>query len=243
MSIIIPCLNQKDLLDDCLKSISRQSFNSYEIIVIDGDSTDGTVVFLNTIPDIIKVLSQPDKGIYDAMNKGIMLAEGDWIYFMGVDDRFYNDDVLASFYSSITNKNAKIVVGQIIHKFSKKDSIFIKRNKGVVKPTWSRKIWLKNTLHHQGMFYNKSIFTDQVFNKKYKILADYALNLKLWNLNTPVLIIDKIIAKCGTDGLSKQYNWALYKEEINLKTDASSIVFMPLYAILVFFKYCLKQRF
>jgi len=243
LSIIIPCLNQIDLLKDCLKSISRQSFKSYEIIVVDGASKDGTNEFLNTISSTIKFISEPDSGIYDAMNKGIKMARGEWLYFMGVDDRFYNDDVLAYIDSLLPHNNIKIVACQIIYQFKDHDSLFVKRRKGIVKPSWSKKIWLKNTLHHQGIFYNKSILKDQVFNIKYKILADYALNLKLWKLNTPVLIIDKIIAKCGTEGLSKKYNWTLYKEEVNIKTDATSLAFYPFFVFLAVIKYCLKHIF
>ncbi len=104
LSIIIPCLNQIELLKDCLKSISEQSFDSYEIIVIDGNSSDGTKMFLKVVSDSIRALSEPDKGIYDAMNKGIKLAHGQWLYFMGVDDRFYDNDVLKSFYSQLKIK-------------------------------------------------------------------------------------------------------------------------------------------
>ena len=79
----------------------------------------------------------------------------------------------------------------------------LKRRKGLVKSSWSQKIWIKNTLHHQGIFYNKSIFNKMSFNTDYKILADYDLNLKLWQQKRSILIIDKIIARCGTQGFVK----------------------------------------
>jgi len=243
LSIIIPCLNQIELLKDCLKSISQQSFDFYEIIVIDGNSTDGTKAFLKKVSDSIKSVSEPDNGVYDAMNKGISLSNGEWLYFMGVDDRFYDSELLASFWELITNKNEKIIAGKILYEFKEQDSFFIKRRKGLIKPSWSQKIWIKNTLHHQGTFYKKSIFNEMSFNTNYKILADYDLNLKLWKKKIPILILDKIIARCGTEGLSKQYNWALYKEEIELKTKASSVLYMPFFTILAYTKYCLKKMF
>ncbi len=243
LSIIIPCFNQVDLLKDCLSSISRQSFNSYEIIVIDGNSTDGTKAFLKKVSDSIKHVSEPDNGIYDAMNKGINMANGEWLYFMGVDDRFYDSELLDSFWVLITNKNVKIIAGKILYEFKEQDSFFIKRRKGLVKSSWSQKIWIKNTLHHQGTFYNKSIFNKMSFNTDYKILADYDLNLKLWQQKRSILIIDKIIARCGTQGLSKEYNWSLYEEEIKIKTKASSFIFLPFFTILAIVKYGLKQIF
>ncbi len=118
-----------------------------------------------------------------------------------------------------------------------------KRRKGIVKPSWSQKIWLKNTLHHQGVFYKRSIFKKLSFDTDYKILADYDLNLKLWQRKSPILLIDRIIARCGTQGLSKQYNWTLYKEEIKIKTNATSFFFRPFFVLLAIVKYCFKKVF
>ena len=241
-SIIIPCLNQIELLKDCLKSISEQSFDSYEVIVVDGDSTDGTREFLKSVQGLVKSISEKDKGVYHAMNKGIELAEGDWLYFMGVDDRFNDIDVLKNI-NIATTKNIKLIAGNVLYQFKRKDTFFVKRNKGLVKPEWNRKLWLRNTMHHQGLFYNRLIFNNELFNAKYKILGDYALNLKLWQQRVPILLTDEIIAKCGTQGLSKKYNWNLYREEINLKNEVSSIVFKPIFTVIALIKYSIKNLF
>lgn len=243
LSIIIPCFNQTKELCDCLESISKQTFKSYEIIVIDGGSEENLENILKSISVKIKFISEPDLGVYDAMNKGLSLANGDWLYFMGVDDAFYDDDVLKSLTPFFEKDGVELLIGSILYRFKKDDSIFVRKNKGLFKPLWSRLIWLKNTLPHQGIFYHKSLFEKKRYDTKYKVLGDYAFNLNLWKRNVSVLILDHIIASCGTQGLSKCYNWALYKEEIELKTEASFFIFRPLFLTMAIIKFVLKKLF
>ncbi|MDP5158703.1 MAG: glycosyltransferase [Flaviramulus sp.] len=241
LSIIIPCLNQTKELFDCLESISKQSFLDFEIIVLDG----GLGVNLNSISKSkslqIKLVSEKDLGVYDAMNKGIDIANGDWLYFMGVDDAFYDFEVLEYLSTSFEIKDVKLILGKIVYNYKKQDSIFLKRNEGLILPIWSKKIWIRNTIHHQGVFYHKSNFLKNKFDIRYKILSDYDFNLKLWKQQVPILILDRIIAKCGTGGLSKKYNLNLYKEEILLKTLSSSIIFTPIFICLTLIKYVFKK--
>jgi glycosyltransferase involved in cell wall biosynthesis len=243
LSIIIPCLNQTTNLIECLKSISNQTFNSYEIIVVDGASEDNVDFFLQPLPSNLKFVSEPDLGIFDAMNKGVSLAEGDWLYFMGVDDYFYDSDVLKSLIPLFDTKSIKLIIGQIVYRYSNEDSIFIKKNKGLIKPIWSKKIWIRNTLPHQGIFYHNSIFKEKCYDINYRVLGDYAFNLNLWKSQVPILISKNVIATCGTQGFSKKYNLALYKEEILLKTKASSFALMPVFTFLALAKFGLKKIF
>ncbi|MBD0830553.1 glycosyltransferase [Aestuariibaculum sediminum] len=241
ISIIIPCLNQIDKLVECLKLVSKQTFKSFEVIVVDGGSSNFNLKALTDKFTDIKFISEPDNGVYDAFNKGVSLAEGDWLYFMGVDDRFYNFNLLESIVPYLKENNKLLILGQIIYEFKKDDSFLIKRNKGLVKPDWSKKIWLRNTLPHQGIFYNKNVFKKEQFDTRYGVLADYAFNLNLWKKQVPVLKIDKVIAFCGTQGLSKNYNYRLYKEEACLKTRASSVLFMPIFIMISAIKFGLKN--
>ena len=89
-SIIIPSLNSKYFLNECLKSIIQQSYTNYEVIVIDGDSNDGTVEFLKTFGDKIKWISEKDNGQADAINKGIAMSSGNWITWQNCDDYYIN---------------------------------------------------------------------------------------------------------------------------------------------------------
>ncbi|SEQ83562.1 Glycosyltransferase involved in cell wall bisynthesis [Hyunsoonleella jejuensis] len=241
ISIIIPSFNQLQLLDECLSALSMQTFTSFEIIVVDGGSKNLDHFSLRQNFKTVKIISEPDKNVYDAMNKGIALSEGDWLYFMGVDDNFCDFNILKSVAPFLDEKKIKILSGQIVYKFNDEDSFLIRRDNGLVKPVWSSKIWFKNTLPHQGMFYHKTIFLKHRYDIKYDVLADYALNLKLWKSRTPILILDKKIAFCGTKGLSKNFNLKLYKEEIALKTEVTSMLLKPFFTILAMFKFCLKN--
>ena len=114
ISIIIVSLNTKAEFLKTLNSIKNQKFNNYEVIVIDGDSTDGTVKEIeNNKKFITKYIIGKDKGIYDAMNKGINLASGDWIMFLNSGDIFFNNFVLQKLnFNSLKNK--EVVFGDTV---------------------------------------------------------------------------------------------------------------------------------
>src|SRR4249920_3431468 len=94
-SIIIPTYNSESSLNKTLDSILSQTFTDFEIILTDGVSKDDTIAIAESYNDSrLKIHSEPDKGVYDAMNKGMSLATGKWLYFIGSDDYLYNDEVL-----------------------------------------------------------------------------------------------------------------------------------------------------
>ena len=118
-SIIIPSLNSKYFLNECLKSIIQQSYTNYEVIVIDGDSNDGTVEFLKTFGDKIKWISEKDNGQADAINKGIAMSSGNWITWQNCDDYYVNKDALSIFSKAIISspnllKFAERIEGDIL---------------------------------------------------------------------------------------------------------------------------------
>ena len=95
VSIITVCFNAKEMLITTLEDIRKQKYDNLEYIVVDGKSSDGTLDLLNNYQDIIsKIVSEPDKGIYDAMNKGINIATGEWVIFMNAGDTFANENIL-----------------------------------------------------------------------------------------------------------------------------------------------------
>lgn len=241
LSIIIPSFNSLNLLRECLDSIKEQSFKEYEVIIIDGQSTDGTIDFLKTLNTPYFWKSEPDNGIYDAMNKGIDVARGEWLYFLGCDDLLYDKNTLETVFHQKIDDHSSLLIGKVKYDFGPKDSLLIKKNKGTFQPSWSKKIWFKNTVHHQGVFYKRDLFRTQKYSLDYKILSDYDFNLKLFKRKINALIISQVIAISKTQGVSKNYNWKLYTEEINLKTKQSSIILKPLFYVLAVGKYILKK--
>lgn len=176
------------------------------------------------------------------MNKGILSASGKWLLFLGADDMLFKPTTLSSVFSDPISDQTKMIIGKIKYNCIKSDSVYIKKNDGLVSPSWSIKLWIKNSLQHQALFYCRDLFDNHKYSSKYKILSDYAFNLHLYNKRIPVKIINEIIAYCGSTGASKKYSWALYKEEIKLKIDRSSLLLKPLFFLIVLAKYLIKKN-
>jgi glycosyltransferase involved in cell wall biosynthesis len=194
-SIIIPTYNSASTLARCLDSIIAQNFNDFEILIMDGLSTDNTLKIAQKYHDPrIKIHSEKDKGIYDAMNKGILTAQGKWLYFLGSDDYLHDNAVLHTIHTLIKNKNADVIYGNVVSR------VFTGKYNDIYNYI---KIYKEN-IPHQAIFFNKQLF-DKIgyFNLKYKILADYEHNLK-WFLNrkTKIVYTSGIIAHYGGSGIS-----------------------------------------
>ena len=129
-----------------MKSIQNQNFENFEVWIIDGASTDGTQEYLKTLGPRFNYISEKDSGIYDAMNTGIKKSLGEWLYFLGSDDRFSNDSVLEEVFSTKCDEEIQILVGNIEY------------SKGLrFQSEFSSKLWYKNTVHHQSVFYKKEL--------------------------------------------------------------------------------------
>lgn len=224
-SIIIPTLNSEITINDCVKSVVSQTLVDIEILVIDSVSSDQTLSIIENFNDSrIRIISEKDKGIYDAMNKGILNAKGEWLYFLGSDDTLYNNQVLENVNNKIKNSGlSKVVYGDVTFKHL----IPYWANNSLIYdgPFNLQKLQQKN-ICHQAIFYNKSFLelNSILFNIKYKVCADWDLNLKCW-FKTDFLYLDEIIAYFSADGLSsnkitsdlfiqdKEYKIALYSKK------------------------------
>ncbi|WP_261374538.1 glycosyltransferase [Dokdonia sp. Hel_I_53] len=235
----MPAWNQLALLKKCVDSIMNQSFTEYEVWIIDGNSTDGSKEYLKLLPSQYKWISENDTGIYEAMNKGIKRSKGDWLYFLGTDDVLYDTEVFSK-ASKHFNSNDKVVLGSIV--MNDQSNSLKTNNHRVLSSNLTRLLWFKNTVHHQGAFYHKNVFENNMYDESLKVLGDYKINLKLFIEKKSFKKIDLIIAKCGNNGISKKYNWSLYKEEIAIKSELSSFVIRPFYLVIAFLKYCYKNR-
>tara|TARA_B100000795_G_scaffold267773_1_gene253317 strand:- start:3632 stop:4282 length:651 start_codon:yes stop_codon:yes gene_type:complete len=215
-------------LQKTIDSIKNQTFKDFEVWIIDGDSSQETQEYLSELKAPFFYQSESDKGIYDAMNKGISLSKGEWFYFLGAGDLLENENIL-NLVSNKLNLNLDILYGNIRYDTTKFTSKF------------SSLLWIKNTLHHQSVFYNKKLFIKINYEISYKVLADYDFNLNLYCKNINAEKIDAIISNCDKNGISKDYNWSLYKEELKLKSVRMNSVFFPLFFILVAFKFIFRK--
>ncbi len=159
---------------------------------------------------------------------------------MGADDSLKEKTTLENVAKEL-QPNFDVVSGKIQYQFSDSDARQIKKNNGVFSSKWSKKLWIKNTVHHQATFYKRELFKENQYNTNYKVLADYAFNLRVFTNKKNVKIIPNIIAFCNSQGISKNYNWSLYKEEIKFKTKASSRLLWPLFFKIALLKYLFKK--
>ena len=128
ISIVIVSLNTKNNLNKTIKSILHQTSKKFEIIIIDGNSSDGSINLIKKYKKhFSKIIIEKDKGIYDAMNKGIKISNKPWIIFLNSGDTFYNKFVIQNLRLILKkNKFADIVVGNNLTKIS---NILIKSNR------------------------------------------------------------------------------------------------------------------
>ena len=195
LSVIIPTFNSGAVIKKALDSIVCQTFADWEVLVMDGASTDNTLEVARSFGDNrIRFFSEPDKGIYDAMNKGIKTAQGEWLYFLGSDDWLLNKEVLQSVFSDDIDQY-DVVYGDVVAEH------LLPCHKG----EWSVEKINYNRCH-QAIFYKASAFSKNgLYDIKYPILADYAFNLK-WFLkgNLKSNYIKREIAHFSEDGISNR---------------------------------------
>jgi len=219
-SIVIPVYNSAGTLAENLKSIADQSYVDFEIVFVDGGSTDETLKIIHHF-EIEKghirtrLLSEPDKGIYDAMNKGLDLAQGEWVYFMGCDDRFCSLSILAQVASEIANEDLDLVYGNVEGAVSGIRYIYNTLSKV-----------LSVGIHHQSVFYRRSLFNELgKYDLRFKIASDYHFTLKVFLSNRyKTKYIDLDIAYYGEDGYSsRHFDYKLFSGHYRLLAKAHQI--------------------
>lgn len=172
LTIITVVYNAKEDLIYTIESIKEQKDQNFEYIVIDGGSTDGTLEIIEKEQRVDKYISELDKGIYDAMNKGINIASNDIILFLNAGDRLYNNEVTKKVIAECEIYTFDIAYGDVV--LVNKNKI-LKRQPNIL----TKKYLYTNNLCHQSMFFNKRIFNNiGFFDNNEKIFADYKFLLK-----------------------------------------------------------------
>jgi glycosyltransferase involved in cell wall biosynthesis len=192
ISIVTVVFNGKNSLASTIHSVLNQSYKNIEYIIIDGGSTDGTQSVINKFADNVDYwISEPDTGIYDAMNKGITAARGEWFYFLGSDDILYDSSTISDVVAYLA-QDVSLVFGNIMYN----DGRYVKSRLSI----FTR---LHNTVHHQSAFYNAKLFRDWSYDAELKLIADYELNLIIYLNSMKYRHINNTIAICNQRGQSR----------------------------------------
>lgn len=207
-SIVVTTRNPGERLREALESVWAQTDVTLEIIVIDAASTDGTPRTLQEVSDRLgSWISEPDGGVYEAMNKGVRRARGQWLLFLGSDDRLVGDHLLSQVRAWAQKTEAGVMVGEAAF-----DDGRIYRMSSRVRAA------LRNFAHHQATFYRKAIFDENSgFDETFRIMGDYELNLRLWKSHVRFKPIPLRISACESGGLSDAGAWIGYREEMRVR--------------------------
>ena len=194
VSIVTVVYNGEKFLEETIQSVISQTYENVEYIIIDGGSTDGTLDIIKRYEDKIDYwISEKDKGIYDAMNKGIDVASGEIMGLINADDWYEKDtiDMVIKKYSG--DKNFDIFHGNLN---------YINKSEKIYKPNFShRKMLLQGmSLYHPTCFVKRSIYEEEKFDVNYQLAADYKLIFSMMLKEKKFCYIDKVLANMRAGG-------------------------------------------
>lgn len=208
-SIIIPTYNSSATIKDCIKTLQKQTFTDFEILIMDGLSTDNTRIIVEGIDDDrIFFFSEQDAGVYDAMNKGIKIANAKWLFFLGSDDFLYNENVLADMSEALNKTSSKFVYGnvKIVGDTSwAKDGEIYRGETSVAE-------LLTSNICHQCIFYSKEIFENKLYNIQYKVLADYDFNIYCAS-RYQIYYVPVTVSFFNAGGISSRFKDSSFEQE------------------------------
>lgn len=175
ISIITVCYNSSETIEETIKSVQAQTYENIEYIIVDGNSKDKTLELVQRYPAVVtKWVSEPDKGLYDAMNKGIAMATGDYIGILNSDDTFFEPETIQKVVDFLVENKVEACTGDIVQH---KNGRIIRR--------YSSKKWSPAKLKigfmppHPSIFFKKELFGSfGAYVLGYKIASDYELIIR-----------------------------------------------------------------
>ena len=223
LSIITASFNSEKTIKNTIESVLNQTYTNIEYILIDGNSTDKTVEIIKSYEQKFKErgiyykwISEPDKGIYDAFNKGLRMTNGDWIVFIGSDDYFKTNTIfieMIPYLNQSEEQEISYVYGKIEHINDNNELIEIS---GKPWELQKRRFTYTMNLGHSGCFHHKNLFEKHGnFNDSFKIAGDYEFLLReLKDSNNNALFVDKslIVMREGGVSASLENRLTLVKE-------------------------------
>lgn len=203
VSIITVCYNSEKTLQDTIDSVTEQAYENIEYIIIDGNSTDNTKQILEKNKNKIDVIvSEPDKGIYDAMNKGIKNASGNIIGILNSDDIFYDNQVIKNVINCFSNDSIDAVYGNIIYFKTNNYNKIVRRWKS--KKYFPRFFENGNVPPHPSLFVKKKVYDEiGMYYPNFKISSDYEFMLRAFKIHKyNPYFLNQILVKMRIGGAS-----------------------------------------
>ncbi|MDF2529159.1 MAG: glycosyl transferase [Gammaproteobacteria bacterium] len=245
LSIIIACKNNVKTIEKALLSILEQTYSDIELIVIDAVSTDGTLklvqYYAKQFNGRFKWLSEPDQGISDAFNKGLKLATGDYIYFLGADDYLWQKDVIEKMLSQASVPADCFICGQIARiKADSEQIVYISSCKPFKK---SSLLW-RMPLPHQALLTPRAFFKQYGYFDLNNIYSmDYEHLLRAYQNFPEVKMKEVVVAAWREGGIGANKLLKVFAEyhQIKLKNKVAPIWILALINQWILMKYYIKR--
>jgi glycosyltransferase involved in cell wall biosynthesis len=218
LTIVTVCLNSEKYLEETIKSVINQSYINIEYIIIDGGSTDKTLDIIKKYEKYIdKWISEPDNGIYDAMNKGIDMANGEMINFLNSNDYYYSKKSVKNIVEKYIKTKADVISGklELINKNGEHLRIISKKN-------FSKMKIEEFSISHPSTFVKTEIMKKYKFDTNYKIGADYKLLQTLFIKKYLFVNLDCIVTSFREGGISSNKELRI-KEKIKIDIELLGI--------------------
>jgi glycosyltransferase involved in cell wall biosynthesis len=209
VTIITVCRNHAQELERTIRSVESQTWQEREYLVIDGASTDDTLDVIKAHEtSITRWISEPDQGIYDAMNKGVRMAQGEWVIFMNAGDTFASDDTLQRVFGS--PQNADVIYGDVI--------------KGeLVKKAEAPRNAHRMFYCHQSAFVRTRCLREFPFDIRHRMSADFKQVKQLYLSGKTFLQLDFPVANFDTQGVSNKNRSAGLYDNIQVIRETDSL--------------------
>ena len=230
LSIIVVTYNATLTIEKVLENIIRNKTGETELVVIDGQSTDGTLQKIDNYKNSIDTfISEKDKGIYDAMNKAIQLSKGEWLYFIGADDLIY-EGAITQFFQALHGYHWQLIFGNYYE--TSNNQIIKTCNQQPYSFKWQL---LKGCLNHQSVFIKRSLFEKYGnYNTAYQFCADYEFYLRIpFAILKAAKKIEYPIAYYNKTGASSIAKELVYKERKSIIHQYFGILIGGLYSLYI----------
>lgn len=206
ITVVTVVYNGVGSIEETIINIIQQTYSNLEYIIIDGGSTDGTLAVIEKYRDRTSVIkSEPDRGLYDAMNKALEIASGDFLIFMNSGDTFTTSSVLSSFVGKITDRDA-VYYGNAYfidkEKNSKTNYSFLANKFSIV----------FHNICHQTVFYPKSVYQSERYDMIYRLFADWEYNIRLMGKSVKFYHLNEYVACFELGGLSSRQDEKFLKD-------------------------------
>lgn len=215
ISVITVTYNASDVIDRTLMSLANQDFKDFEYLVIDGASKDDTLIKIKSLglPQT-KIISEPDKGLYDAMNKGLRIAQGKYVLFLNAGDSFHSSNTLAH-YASEARENRDIIYGDTVIVDNKGNKI-ADRHLSVPDKLTKKSFANGMLVCHQAFMVKRSIAP--VYDLDYKLSADYDWTVKCIGRTDSEKCsnLREVTINYLNDGLTDKNKWKSLRERFTI---------------------------